>query len=409
MRNIASSRSTFLGMFPNLSRRMAPSHTQCTGNRGGLDLKQSAEHPGAGKVRWLLNMNSPREYRRRVRKGSNSFSMCSRVIRTPYKRATKSWVGNLNIFPNGGSAGCSLPKWAMAGVVALYLAVSASALDPNRTVSQYIRSSWGAEKSFASSSVTAIAQTTDGYLWIGTDKGLIRFDGLNFRQFEQANPSSFGIGPVQALLADEQGNLWVLLRSTKLLRYRDGSFELVRGEGENGITTIGPGVGNRILLSSLAMGTLVYDGDRFESASSEPVSAKHQAGAITETPDERSTRLSWSTVLAPHRLAAPTSAVISIATTADGQIWLVTENRGLFYLREGHVSAMPNRLPSRKGNCLRPFQNSELWIGTSKGVARWDGTELTRSAIPPSLLHAEVLSMIRDRDANIWVGTNRGL
>ncbi len=314
----------------------------------------------------------------------------------------------MNIFPNGGSAGCSLPKWAMAGVVALYLAVSASALDPNRTVSQYIRSSWGAEKSFASSSVTAIAQTTDGYLWIGTDKGLIRFDGLNFRQFEQANPSSFGIGPVQALLADEQGNLWVLLRSTKLLRYRDGSFELVRGEGENGITTIGPGVGNRILLSSLAMGTLVYDGERFESASSEPVSAKHQAGAITETPDERSTRLSWSTGLAPHRLAAPTSAVISIATTADGKIWLGTENRGLFYLREGHVSAMPNRLPSGKVNCLLPFQNSELWIGTSKGVVRWNGTELTRSGVPTPLLHAEVLSMIRDRDANIWVGTTRG-
>lgn len=297
----------------------------------------------------------------------------------------------------------------MAGVVALYLAVSASALDPNRTASQYISSSWGPEKGFASGSVTAIAQTADGYLWIGTDKGLIRFDGLNFRQFEQANPSSFAIGAVQTLLGDEQGNLWVLLRSTKLLRYRDGSFELIRGEGENGITVIGRGIGNKILLSSLAMGTLTYDGERFESASSESVSDKSAAGSTTETPDERSTRLSWSTGLTPHRLAAPTSAVISIAATADGKIWLGTESRGLFYLREGHVSAMPNRLPSGKVNCLLPFQNSELWIGTSKGVMRWDGTELTRNAIPPSLLHAEVLSMIRDRDANIWVGTTHGL
>src|SRR6266566_4201869 len=409
MRNMASNRSTFLGMYPNLSRRPAPSPTQCTGNRDGLDLKPSAEHPEAARVRRLLNMNSPRGYRRRVRKGFNSSSMCSLVIRTPYKRAAKSWLRNLNIFRNGSSAGCSWPKWVMAGFVALYLAVSASALDPNRTVSQYIRSSWGAEKSFASSSVTAIAQTTDGYLWIGTDKGLIRFDGLNFRQFEQANPSSFGIGAVQTLLADEQGNLWVLLRSTKLLRYRDGSFELVRGEGENAITTIGPGVGNRILLSSLAMGTLVYDGERFESASSEPVSAKHQAVAITETPDERSTRLSWSTGLAPHRLAAPTSAVISIATTADGKIWLGTESRGLFYLREGHVSAMPNRLPSGKVNCLLPFENSELWIGTSKGILRWNGSEVTGAGVPSPLLHAQILSMIRDRDANIWVGTTRGL
>jgi len=301
-----------------------------------------------------------------------------------------------------------LPKWAVAGVVALYLAASASALDPSRTVSQYIRRSWGPEKGFASGSVTAIAQTTDGYLWIGTDKGLVRFDGLNFRQFEQANPSSFAIGAVQNLLADEQGNLWVLLRSTKLLRYRDGSFERVRGEGENGITTIGRGIRNRILLSSLAMGTLTYDGERFESASSEPMS-KHSAGAITETPDERSTRLSWSTGLAPHRLAAPTSTVISIATTADGKIWLGTENRGLFYLHEGQVSVPPKGLPASKVNLLLPLENSELWIGTAEGLVRWNGTELTHSGVPSSLIHAEVLSMIRDRDANIWVGTNRGL
>src|SRR5260370_19265690 len=68
MRNMASNRSTFLGMSPNLSRRLAPSHTQCAGNRDGLDLKRSAEHTGAAKVRWLLHMNSPRGYRRRVRK-----------------------------------------------------------------------------------------------------------------------------------------------------------------------------------------------------------------------------------------------------------------------------------------------------------------------------------------------------
>ena len=321
----------------------------------------------------------------------------------------KSWLRNLNIFRNGSSAGSSWPKWALAGVGALYLAVSASALDPNRTVLQYIRSSWGPEKGFPSGSVTAIAQTGDGYLWIGTDKGLIRFDGLNFRQFEQANPSSFAIGAVQTLLADEQGNLWVLLRSTKLLRYRNGSFELIRGEGENGITTIGRGIGNKILVSSLAMGTLTYDGESFQNASSEPTSAEHSVGAITETPDERSTRLSWSTGLAPHRLAAPTSAVISIAATADGNIWLGTESRGLFDLHAGHVSEMPNRPPSGKINCLLPFQNSQLWVGTSKGVMRWDGTELTQSGVPSSLLHAEVLSMIRDRDANIWVGTNRGL
>ena len=76
---------------------------------------------------------------------------------------------------------------------------SAHALDPNRLISQYMGEYWGSEKGFTGGPVTAITQTTDGYLWIGTEKGLIRFDGLNFRLFPRAIPSSLPIGPVQGL------------------------------------------------------------------------------------------------------------------------------------------------------------------------------------------------------------------
>ncbi len=77
----------------------------------------------------------------------------------------------------------------------------------------------------------------DGYLWIGTEKGLIRFDGLSFRPFQQASPSTFTIGPVQGLIADARGNLWILLQSTKILRYHDGKFEPGGDEAEVGITS----------------------------------------------------------------------------------------------------------------------------------------------------------------------------
>jgi len=95
-------------------------------------------------------------------------------------------------------------------------------------MSQYIRDWWGNDKGFPRGSVSAIAQTADGYLWIGTEKGLIRFDGLNFRLFEHAIPSSLPIGPIQGLTADADGNLWIVLQSTQILRYHDGKFELVR-------------------------------------------------------------------------------------------------------------------------------------------------------------------------------------
>jgi ligand-binding sensor domain-containing protein len=94
-------------------------------------------------------------------------------------------------------------------------------------MSQYLHDFWGPEKGFPSGSVSSIAQTTDGYLWIGTDKGLVRFDGLNFRRIESAKPSPFEIGAVRALLADAHGNLWILSQNTRLFRYHNGPSSLV--------------------------------------------------------------------------------------------------------------------------------------------------------------------------------------
>src|SRR5262249_8519333 len=150
----------------------------------------------------------------------------------------------------------------------------AFAVAPNRTLSQYVHDSWGVDRGFPNETVTSIAQTPDGYLWIGTDKSLIRFDGLNFQKFQQAVPTSFTISAVQTLVSDAQGNLWILLPTTKLLRYHDGNFDVVRGKAENGITAIGTGTGHTIWVSSLAMGILSYNGTDFVSLSSLNLSAK---------------------------------------------------------------------------------------------------------------------------------------
>ena len=142
------------------------------------------------------------------------------------------------------------------------------AIDPNRTISQYIRECWGNERGFPGGAVSSIAQTPDGYLWIGTTKGLIRFDGLNFHLYQQAVPSALPIGPVQGLTADAQGNLWILLQSTRILRYHDGKFEPGREEAEFGITSVLRRKDGGVLLSSLAIGTLIYSDGKFEALTS---------------------------------------------------------------------------------------------------------------------------------------------
>ena len=314
-----------------------------------------------------------------------------------------------NTFREGGFGRRRLWRWAVAGFALACFVVPAFATDANRTLTQYLTDFWGPEKGFPADSVSSIAQTTDGYLWIGTDKGLVRFDGLNFRRFEPPSPGPFEIGAVRAVLADAGGNLWILLQNTRLFRYHNGTLELSRGQAEDGITAMTVGTSGEVLLSSVALGPLAYDGKQFRTTLPAARWPNDVDVAQATIPDDRSARFSWRYGNMPDRLTAGSSAVISIATTADGKIWLGTQNKGLLYLREGRVYTPAKELPNAKTNCLLPLQNSELWIGTNKGMWHWNGNELTRAGVPSSLLDVEVLSMVRDRDSNVWVGTNRGL
>jgi len=295
------------------------------------------------------------------------------------------------------------------GLITVWLACPANAIDPNRMISQYIRTHWETERALSGGSVTALAQTADGYLWIGTQKGLFRFDGVNFESFHQASPNAFPIGPVQQLVADGHGNLWILLQNTKLLRYYHGKFELGRDEAEFGITAIGKRSDGTILFASLAYGALTYRDGKFEVLDRSSTSAIPVGATTGQAADNLSSRLSWATGVAPHRFAEPNSAVFSLAETDDGKLWLGTEDKGLFYSLNRKVESIATGKTNRKINCMLALPNHELWIGTDQGMLRWNGTSITTSGIPAALRQIRILSMVKDRDANIWVGTATSL
>jgi ligand-binding sensor domain-containing protein/signal transduction histidine kinase len=284
------------------------------------------------------------------------------------------------------------------------------ALDRTRTISQYMRERWGGDKGFPGGTVAAIAQTRDGYLWIGTDKGLMRFDGVNFRVFPQAIPLPHAIGAVKGLVTDAAGNLWVLLGNTRILRYREGRFELGRDEAEAGITAIGKRNDGSVLLSSLAYGTLTYREGKYQllEPQSEALSDSSTRGAISGA-DDLSSRLAWATGVASHRMAAPDSPVVAMTETGDGRVWLGTGDKGLFRLMDGHISAITKGKFGATATCLLPLEGAKLWVATDSGIAEWNGEELTQSDVPVALRKTKVFAMIRDRDENVWVGTDSGL
>ena len=262
----------------------------------------------------------------------------------------------------------------------LCLAHTAAAIDPRRELSQYIRDRWGSSKGFPGGQVYAITQTGDGYLWIGAEKGLVRFDGINFRLFNQANTSLLPVGPVRGLVADSEGALWIHWGGLHLLRYSGGKFKDLSSQlerDEPAITAMGRGANGEVLLSALVNGTLRYSGGKFVRLA---------------VPVER-----------------PNFLVISLAESPDGKVWLGTRDLGLFYATKGSISNIGKPLPDQKINCLLPISNEELWIGTDNGVVRWNGVEVTTAGPAASLTDVQAFTMIKDRDANVWVGTNNGL
>ena len=118
-----------------------------------------------------------------------------------------------------------------AGAPAAVLAASAPGLDPGKALTQYSLDVWTTADALPQNSVTTIVQTRDGYLWLGTYGGLVRFDGVRFTVFDVASGALRSNG-VQALLEDREGALWIGTNGGGLTRHQGGRFEtFTKGEG----------------------------------------------------------------------------------------------------------------------------------------------------------------------------------
>jgi signal transduction histidine kinase/ligand-binding sensor domain-containing protein len=271
----------------------------------------------------------------------------------------------------------------LLGIALVCIAANACALDPNRLPSQYVRQQWIAGSTFPGGAINAIAQTPDGYLWIGTDKGLLRFDGFTFSFVPFTPIASASNIPVLQLLTDSEGQLWIRAEGADVVHQNKGQFESVQYGARvqtSQITAMSKDSKGRIIVSDIARGTFRFEGSEIEQLAQPAV-------------------LSGS--------ASP--PIISMAQGADGRLWMGTLGVGLVSFADGRATRVDAGLPDRKINCLLLIRKDELWVGTDTGLFRWNGKEFHRIDLPSALGSVQVLSMLRDRDSNIWASTTRGL
>jgi ligand-binding sensor domain-containing protein/signal transduction histidine kinase len=311
-------------------------------------------------------------------------------------------------------------------LVALLLAVgpaSAEGLDPRKALTQYGLDTWTTEDDLPQNSVTALAQTRDGYLWLGTYGGLARFDGVRFVTYDSGNTDALHSNGIQSLLEARDGSLWIGTNSGGLTRYRDGEFtsygtldglpsEIVRvlHEDRSGTLWVGTNDG----LAAFRERDFTVYGTK-EGLSNGVVRALEEdedgalwigtnGGGLDRLKDGRFTHLTMKEGL-------PNDSVFALLRTRDGTLWIGTNGGGLARRRNGKLETFTTRdgLPHNIIWSLNEDALGTLWIGTyGGGIGRFRDGRFSTLSSRDGLSNDFVRALLSDREGSLWIGTYSG-
>ncbi|HEX4312165.1 MAG TPA: two-component regulator propeller domain-containing protein [Acidobacteriaceae bacterium] len=260
---------------------------------------------------------------------------------------------------------------AICGLSLVLAAVPARALDPHTALAQYGYQSWQTDTGLPQNTVHAIVQGRDGYLWIATEGGLVRFDGVDFRAYTRANTPGLPSDLMDDLLEDRSGALWIST-SGGLARMRGGKAE-----------AFGPAQG--------VPPTQVWR--TFEDAHG-TVWALTAAG-LFRIDGEHGDRVALDAGLTENS---------RMAAGADGSLWLGTAD-GL--MRENGKGAFEHVGDTGEVLALGMDAAGHGWAGLRSGLEMCGGSDCHRVAIPQSA--GAVHAIVRDGQGRMWVGTDGGL
>jgi ligand-binding sensor domain-containing protein/signal transduction histidine kinase len=313
---------------------------------------------------------------------------------------------------------------ALISTLALLLAASPA-------IAQYRFDAWTTETGLPQNSVTSLIQSRDGYLWLGTSGGLVRFDGVKFTVLDSEPTSGLRSVRIHALAEDPSGALWIATEHGGLTRYVNGTFTTFQsrdGLPTNNLQTVFADSRGTVWVGTRRGLVRFKDGQftTFTTADGLPgdfiiAIAEHDQGLWlgTDRGLVRMTDGGFRTLTVRDGL--PSNVVWAIEPARDGSLWVGTEG-GLACLRSGRVAVYTTAhgLPSDDARRLLEDRSGHIWVGTEGGVARLfpatadDGNgapgraAVVSFATDSGLSDTTIRSLLEDFEGNIWIGTNTG-
>jgi len=336
----------------------------------------------------------------------------------------------------------------------------AFALDPSLDISRYAHTAWRIRDGFTTGTVNSIVQTPDGYLWLGTEFGLVRFDGVRAVPWKSPANQHVLAGSIRTLLVARDGTLWIggtgglaSLKDSRLTRYPDFDGEIVFALLEDREGTVWAGAGGTPIAGKLceirdsAVRCVGGDG-RFGPAVAglyEDSGGTLWAGvpngiwkwkpgppkfyALPGEPDGPAIGedndgvlvVGWKGTIygligsKTERYPVPGISrqfrAKTIIRDRNGGLWIALWNHGLVHVHQGRTDLF-SALDGLSGDDIKAlFQDREgnVWVSTIDGLDRFRDFAVTTLTAKQGLSRALVGSLVADRDGSVWLATYGGL
>jgi signal transduction histidine kinase/ligand-binding sensor domain-containing protein len=290
---------------------------------------------------------------------------------------------------------------------------------------QYRFDSWTTDNGLPQNVVYAVTQTRDGYLWLTTFDGLVRYDGVRFTVFNRSNSRGLTSNRFSALFEDTDGTLWMGTIDGGLIRLRDGvftSFTTADGLPDNWVHSIQRDPNGELLITTQGGfaywrgGRLVADPERFD------------IGTVKLFVSPTGTRWRWDQqglhrMRDGHVITFPTplkdlfrSSSQNLFEDRQGNLWVAAYNDGVYRVANDTVTHFTARDGLPTDEVITPYcqdRSGNIWFGAksvvgnvSGGLLRFKDGRFENYTTAQGLASKAVKTVFEDREGTLWVGTD---
>jgi signal transduction histidine kinase/ligand-binding sensor domain-containing protein len=308
-------------------------------------------------------------------------------------------------------------------IAALMLTSSAMALDPARALTQYNHRIWQMQQGLPQASIYASLQSRDGFIWLGTLTGLVRFDGVRFTPLNNAGDVSLEKIWVRCLAEDRDQSLWVGTDGQGLYRISPSApahFDSTNGLPSNVIHALVTNPDGTVWIAT-AGGLVKYSQGGFKVLGSSQgiscddircVAAALNGKLWVAGPDPSQIYVGDGNSFTHVEIKSipPFNTITSMAITAGGQIWIGTSS-GILRLDHDEQRWFTSRdgLANDCVYCLNNGSDGALWAGTKDGFSRLRSEGIESFRANDGLSQSSVFTVMEDHEGSLWVGTKHGL